>query len=74
MASPHDFEIPVVVLHAHRDVVAGLEARGAQQPAEPVGRSIEFGEGLGEAGPGHDEGEFVAVLFEMSTREHARAT
>ena len=35
---------------------------------------IEFGEGLGEAGPGHDEGEFVAVLFEMSTREHARAT
>ncbi len=63
-----------MVLHAHRDVVAGLQAGGAEQPAEPVGRRVEFGEGLGEAGPGHDEGGLVAVLFEMCTGEHARAT
>ena len=52
----------------------GWRPAGAKQPAEPVGSSVEFGEGLCEAGTGHDDGGFVAVEFEMCAWEHARAT
>ncbi len=60
-----------MVLHAHRHVVAGLQPGRSQEAAEPVGRGIEFGEGLGEARPGHDESRLVAVVLEMCAGEHA---
>ena len=70
VAAPHDLEIPVVVLHADRDVIARFEAGRPQEAAQPVRGGVEFGEGLRESGAAHDEGRFVGVGSEMSAREH----
>ena len=70
MATPHDLEIPVVVLHADRHVIARFEAGRPQEAAQPVGGGVEFGEGLRESGAAHDERWFVGVGSEMCTREH----
>ena len=50
-----------MVLHADRDVVAGLQAGGPEQTAEAIGGGVEFGEGLREAGVAHDEGGLVGM-------------
>ncbi len=73
MAAPDDLEIAVVVLHAHRHVIARLQPGRPQEAAEAVRRRVELGEGLGEAGPGHDDRGLVAVFFEIRTGEHAEA-
>ena len=70
VAAPHHLEVAVVVLHAERDVVARLHPGRPEQMAEAVGRRVEFGEGLGEAGTAHDEGGLVGVAREMCTGEH----
>ena len=73
MATPDHLEVAVVVLHAHRDVVTGLEPGGAEEPAEAIGGGVELGEGLGEPGPAHDHGGLVGVRFEVGAWEHTAA-
>ena len=70
VAAPDDLEVAVVILHADGDMVTGLQAGGAQQMAQPVGRRIEFGEGLGEARAAHHDGDFVGLGFKERTGEH----
>ena len=71
-ATPEHFEIAVVVLHAQRDVVAGLEAGRPQHLAQAVGGGVQFGERLREATAGHDDGRLVTEGVNECAREHAR--
>ena len=59
-----------MVLHAERDVVAGLHAGRAQQPGEAVRSGVELAVRRDGAGRGHDEGGLVGLGVDESAGVH----
>ena len=61
MGAPHHGQEAGAVLQAQGDVVARLQAGGAEHVGQPVGLGIELGVGDDLSRAGHDDGRAVGV-------------
>ena len=66
VAAPQHLEVARMVLHAQRDVIAGLHPGGPQHATQAVGGRVELGECRHRARAGHDHRRLVGRRFRRS--------
>ena len=72
LGRPRHLEEGAIVLHQHRDPVAGADPPRAQRPSEPRGAFFQLGVGRGLARRPHDDRGRVRRVSRMPARSHSQ--